>query len=142
MLSRLLALTAGLAFALGLGIAGMTRPANVIAFLDVTGSWDPALAFVMMGAVGVHALALLLGRRRTRPLLEPRFETPSKAGIDARLIAGAAIFGVGWGASGFCPGPALVALMSFSPSVLAFVPAMVVGTATVQRVSSRVRAQI
>jgi uncharacterized membrane protein YedE/YeeE len=141
MLSRLLGFAAGLAFALGLGVAGMTRPENVIAFLDVAGAWDPALAFVMAGAIGVHALALLLGRRRVRPVLEPKFEAPSKTGIDARLLAGAAIFGVGWGASGLCPGPALVALMSLSPSVLAFVPAMVVGTATVQRVSARSRAQ-
>ena len=136
-LSRLLAFATGLAFALGLGVSGMTQPTKVIRFLDVAGAWDPALAFVMVGAIGVHALALWLGKRRSRPALGPAFEAPPRAGIDARLLTGAAVFGVGWGASGFCPGPALVALMSFSPSVLAFVAAMVVGTATVQRLSPR-----
>jgi uncharacterized membrane protein YedE/YeeE len=140
MLSRLLAFAAGLTFALGLGVSGMTQPTKVIGFLDVTGAWDPALAFVMLGAVSVHALALLIGKRRSRPALAPRFETPSQTGIDARLVAGAAVFGIGWGASGFCPGPALVALMSFSPPVLGFVAAMVVGTATVQRFSAALRA--
>lgn len=140
-LSRLLAFAAGLAFAVGLGVSGMTQPSNVIAFLDVAGDWDPALAFVMIGAIGVHGLTLLIGRRRAQPVLEPAFETPSQSRVDAHLIAGAVVFGLGWGASGFCPGPALVALTSFSPSVLAFVAAMVVGTATVQRVSAHLRAE-
>jgi uncharacterized protein len=127
--SEVISFGAGLVFALGLGLAGMTQPSKVLAFLDVSGAWDPALAFVMIGAIGVHASLLWLGRRRAKPALAPVFEARSRQGVDARLVVGAALFGVGWGASGFCPGPALVSLMSFSPPVWLFVAAMAAGMA-------------
>jgi uncharacterized membrane protein YedE/YeeE len=106
----LAAALSGLLFALGLAVSGMTEPARVLAFLDVTGAWDPSLAFVMVGALAVYAPAhYLITRRRARPLLAASFELPATAPIDAKLLTGAAVFGVGWGLAGFCPGPALVA---------------------------------
>ncbi|HVZ75295.1 MAG TPA: DUF6691 family protein [Polyangia bacterium] len=114
------ALFSGLLFGAGLVVSGMADPRNVVAFLDVTRAWDPRLAFVMAGAIGVHALALRLGRRVAPVSREP-------APIDARLVGGAAIFGVGWGLAGYCPGPAIVSLGFGSPPAWAFVGAMIVG---------------
>ena len=107
----------------------MTDPRKVIAFLDVTGAWDPSLAFVMMGAVGVHAIAAFWARGRARPVLAASFTLPLQQRVDGRLLAGAALFGAGWGASGFCPGPAIVALAGLSAGALVFVGAMVAGVA-------------
>jgi uncharacterized membrane protein YedE/YeeE len=122
-----IAFVAGLVFALGLGLSGMTQPAKVMAFLDVTGDWDPSLALVMVGAIGVHALLL----RRVQPGRAPRFDTayalPVATRVDAPLLLGAALFGLGWGIAGFCPGPALVSVVTLAPRTLAFVAAMVVG---------------
>lgn len=129
MKQRIVALTAGLVFAIGLGVSGMTDPRKVIAFLDVTGAWDPSLAFVMIGAIGVHALAAWWARRRARPVLADSFTLPGQRRIDRRLLAGAALFGAGWGAAGFCPGPAIVSLAGFSTSALLFFVAMVSGVA-------------
>jgi uncharacterized membrane protein YedE/YeeE len=98
------ALGAGLLFGAGLVVSGMVDPRNVVAFLDVAGAWSPNLAGVMVGAIAVHATALRLGRRR-RP-----FVLDATPWLDARLVGGAAIFGVGWGLAGYCPGPALVAM--------------------------------
>lgn len=134
---QLIAFGAGLVFALGLGVAGMTKPSKVLAFLDVSGAWDPALAFVMVGAIGVHASLLWLGRRRTAPLIAPAFEPRTLQRVDRRLVIGAALFGVGWGASGFCPGPALVSLVSFSPSTWLFVASMLAGMAVVRLLLGR-----
>lgn len=122
------ALCAGVLFGSGLVISGMTQPAKVIGFLDVFGQWDASLMFVMLGAVGVHALAYRVARARTRPLLAPDFAIPAAAAIDARLVLGAAIFGVGWGLSGYCPGPAVVALSSGQLGVLVFAACMLLGT--------------
>lgn len=118
---------AGLLFALGLGLGGMTDPAKVVGFLDVAGRWDPSLAFVMAGALGTYALLRPFILRRTRPVLAERFPPPSQAPVDRRLIAGAALFGTGWGMSGYCPGPALVSLPVGGTTVLLFVGAMLVG---------------
>jgi hypothetical protein len=118
---------AGAMFGAGLLLAGMTRPEKVLGFLDVTGRWDPSLAFVMVGAIGVHAIAYRLIRRRPSPLLDTRFHWPTETGIDGRLLAGAALFGVGWGLAGFCPGPALVAAATGASSALVFVGAMIAG---------------
>jgi uncharacterized membrane protein YedE/YeeE len=119
------ALGAGLLFGAGLVISGMTDPRNVVGFLDVAGRWNPKLAFVMAGAVGVHALLLrLLGRRFGGAAGSPG---GARAGVDAKLIAGAAIFGVGWGLSGYCPGPAIASLGFGLPAAFGFVAAMIAG---------------
>ncbi len=123
----LAAFLCGVLFALGLGIAGMTRPDKIIGFLDVTGSWDPALAWVMVGAIGVTALGYRFVFRRVRPVCEPVFHLPARRDLDARLFAGSALFGVGWGLGGFCPGPALTVLVSGYPAVWVFVIAMLLG---------------
>ena len=127
--THLVAFASGLVFAAGLGLGGMTQPAKVMDFLDVTGAWDPSLALVMLGAIAVHALVVWWGRRAERPLLADRFTLPSARGIDARLLAGAALFGLGWGAAGFCPGPALVSVVTLSPQALTVVLAMLGGMA-------------
>jgi hypothetical protein len=119
---------AGLLFAIGLGISGMTHPERIIAFLDVAGAWDPRLLVVMLGALLVHA-PLARGLRHRAPLFGAGFALPSRHDIDGRLLAGAALFGIGWGLGGFCPGPAIVALLSGSPAVFVFVLSMLAGMA-------------
>jgi hypothetical protein len=118
---------AGIVFALGLGISEMTRPAKIKNFLDVAGDWDPSLLFVMGGAVGVSFIVFRLTRGRAKPLLGANFLEPSRTAIDGSLIGGAALFGAGWGLSGFCPGPAITALATGLPQVVVFVLAMGVG---------------
>ena len=127
MIRAAVAAIAGAMFGAGLLLSGMTRPDKVLGFLDVTGRWDPSLAFVMVGAIGVHAIAYRLIRRRPSPLLDTRFHWPADTAIDRRLLAGAAVFGVGWGLAGFCPGPALVAAATGASSALVFVGAMFAG---------------
>ena len=117
----------GLLFALGLGIAGMTQPEKVIAFLDVAGEWDPSLMFVMGGALAINMLLYRLTRRRPCPVYGPQFTAPRHRKITARLIIGAAIFGTGWGLSGYCPGPALVSTASGTVAILVFIIAMLAG---------------
>ena len=136
--ARGLALAAGMLFALGLGIAGMTQPARVIGFLDFGGQWDPSLMFVMLGAVAVHAVLLRTIRRDT-PFFGAGFEISGKSAIDRPLVLGAALFGLGWGVTGFCPGPAVVAIASLSPSTLTFVAGMVLGMLAVQLVRASAR---
>ena len=123
----LFALGVGLIFGIGLIASGMSNPAKVKAFLDVAGAWDPSLALVMAGAIAVAALPFALAKRRARAWSGEAIELPSITPIDARLAAGALLFGVGWGIVGFCPGPALVALGSGFVPALWFVPAMLAG---------------
>ena len=108
----IVALLAGTLFGVGLAVSGMANPQKVIGFLDVAGKWDPALLFVIGGAllVTIPAFRLILGR--PRPLLADRFALPTKSALDGRLLGGAALFGVGWGLSGLCPGPAVVAMVT------------------------------
>ena len=125
-----LAAVAGALFGAGLLLAGMTDPRKVLGFLDVTGAWgawDPSLAFVMIGAIGVHALAYIAVRRDARPLLSPRYHLPPTTPIDRQLLAGAAVFGIGWGLAGYCPGPALVAGATGGLTALVFLGAMLLG---------------
>ncbi len=129
MLRMLVNLFAGALFGLGLAISGMVNPQKVIGFLDVAGDWDPTLAFVMGGALLVAIPAFCLIFKRPRPVLADEFELPTKKDVDARLLAGAAVFGIGWGLAGFCPGPAVTALATGLTPVFAFVAAMVMGMA-------------
>jgi uncharacterized membrane protein YedE/YeeE len=122
----LLAFVAGLIFGSGLIIGGMTQPEKVTAFLDFGGAWDPSLAMVMGGALGTHALLSRLILRRPAPLLDRRFHLPTRRDLDRRLLAGAALFGLGWGIGGYCPGPGLTALAAGGPA-LVFVGAMIAG---------------
>jgi uncharacterized membrane protein YedE/YeeE len=123
----LAAFAAGMLFAIGLGVAGMTDANRILGFLDLSSSWDPTLAFVMVGAIGVHLPCYALIRRLGRPRLAPSFEVPSAAHVDRRLVAGAAVFGVGWGLGGYCPGPGLVSAASGAVVALVFVVGMSAG---------------
>jgi uncharacterized membrane protein YedE/YeeE len=118
---------AGLIFGLGLLISGMANPAKVQNFLDLAGTFDPSLIFVMLGAVVVTFVGYRLVLRRPRPLLAEKFLVPTLKEIDGRLVVGAGLFGVGWGLSGFCPGPAITSLPLLAKGTLIFVSAMIVG---------------
>ena len=119
----------GALFGLGLALSGMTDPAVVLGFLDIVGRWNPALAFVMAGALAVAAIGFRLAGARAAPLLAPAFHAPSANVIDARLVTGAALFGLGWGLAGYCPGPAIASLVAAAPGTVAFVAAMLAGMA-------------
>lgn len=125
------AFLSGLVFAIGIAVGGMTDPMKVVSFLDVTGAWDPSLAFVMGGAILLYAPVYHFVTKRTRPLLHHVFHLPTRKDIDARLVAGGVLFGVGWGVGGFCPGPAVVSAASLRGDVLTFVVSMFVGMAVV-----------
>ena len=125
--SALATFVAGVIFAIGLAIGGMTQPMKVARFLDFTGNWDPSLIFVIGGAVMTHAILYRIIRQRPTPLFTAIFFVPTRKDIDARLLAGAALFGIGWGLSGFCPGPAITSLASGKMPVVIFVAAMIVG---------------
>jgi uncharacterized protein len=117
----------GLIFGAGLLISGMTQPEKVLGFLDLFGAWDATLAFVMAGAVAVSAIGFALARRRAAPVFAARFSWPERSDIDTPLVAGAVLFGIGWGLVGLCPGPALVNLAGLSWPIVVFVGAMVLG---------------
>jgi len=121
------ALVSGVVFALGLGIGGMTQPAKIINFLDFTGAWDPSLAFVMIGAIPVYFVCNRIALARRAPLFEAKFSVPKRTDVDSELLLGSAIFGVGWGLGGFCPGPALTSLGSAASPTIMFVAAMIGG---------------
>jgi uncharacterized protein len=124
---QLVALAVGVVFGAGLLLSGMTQPAKVLAFLDWTGAWDPSLMFVMGSAIPVYAIGYRLALRRTRPLLAGAFVLPTRSALDARLLGGAALFGIGWGISGYCPGPAIVSLASGASDVMVFVATTALG---------------
>lgn len=120
----------GVIFALGLGISGMMSPEKVISFLNVSGSWDPSLAFVMIGAIGVYIISYpLILKMRKKPLLEDDFHIVKANHIDKKLIIGEALFGIGWGLTGICPGPGVANLITLAPNVLIFVGFMGMGMA-------------
>ncbi|OHY06383.1 YeeE/YedE family protein [Brucella melitensis] len=122
------ALAAGVIFGFGLSLSGMINPARVIGFLNIaSGHWDPSLAFVMGGGLLVTIPGIALCRRLSAPAFDTAFHLPTKTQIDRRLIAGSALFGIGWGLGGFCPGPAVAALSLGLPQVALFVLAMAVG---------------
>lgn len=136
-MSFLVNLALGLLFGLGLVVSGMSDPAKVLNFLDLFGTWDPSLAFVMGGAVIVGFIGFRLVLRRDAPIMGGTFHLPAKNDIDSRIIVGPAIFGVGWGLGGFCPGPALTALGLGEAGTLAFLPAMFLGMWAARAASER-----
>ncbi|WP_296708017.1 DUF6691 family protein [Rhodoblastus sp.] len=126
----------GLLFGLGLCLGGMSQPQKVLGFLDLAGAWDPSLAFVMGGAVSIAFVAFRVLAGRERSLNGAPLALPQARAIDARLLGGAALFGIGWGLAGFCPGPALVGLGFLSPGALLFVVAMAAGMILVEALSA------
>jgi uncharacterized membrane protein YedE/YeeE len=132
-----LAFGVGALFALGLGLSGMTRPDKVLGFLDVAGRWDPSLAFVMGAAVLVATLGFAWTLRRRAPRWDADFHLPARTRVDAALVGGAALFGVGWGLSGYCPGPALLAVVGGDRRAWTFVAAMLVGMAAYRWLADR-----
>jgi len=126
---------AGVLFAIGLGVSGMTQPDKVTSFLDLFGAWDASLAFVMVGAIAVYAVLHRLIARRTGPLFDTRFHLPTRKDLDSRLILGASVFGMGWGLAGYCPGPGLVSAAAGGLSAVAFVASMALGMKLEQVVS-------
>lgn len=127
LVKALSALAAGLLFGAGLAVAGMTNPHKVLNFLDVTRHWDPSLALVMGSAIPVSAAAFWLAKQRRRPLFEPSFVLPTNRRLERPLWIGAALFGIGWGLGGYCPGPAVASLTSPSLGLVGFLTAMGVG---------------
>lgn len=127
MKENLVASISGLLFGVGLVVAGMTQPQKVVGFLDFFGNWDPALIFVMGGAVTLHIVTYHLVRKRPTPILATKWNVPTKTEITKALIIGAILFGAGWGLAGFCPGPAVTSLASFDQSVVVFVASMLSG---------------
>ena len=140
-MSMLIQFTIGLIFGGGLLVSGMSNPAKVLNFLDLaaigTGTWDPSLMFVMLGAVATAFIGYRLVLRRPQPLLADSFQLPTKSDLDQRIIAGPAIFGIGWGLAGFCPGPAFVALGYGTRASVLFVIAMLIGMAAARMLSER-----
>ena len=129
MLQIIASLSAGTLMGAGLMISGMMNPNKVLSFLDIFGNWDPTLIFVMGGAIFSALPGFWLSRRLTKPLLANNFQLPDKKNFDRRLVGGAAIFGVGWGLVGLCPGPAISAITTGSPQVIVFVISMTFGMA-------------
>jgi len=134
-------LSCGVIFGLGLGVSQMVDPRKVLGFLDLAGAWDPSLAFVMAGALMVTAIGFRFVLRRPAPRLAERLRLSALRSIDARLVAGAAIFGLGWGLAGYCPGPAIASFGLANAEALWFVPAMVAG-AGLQRWQARRRSVV
>jgi uncharacterized membrane protein YedE/YeeE len=128
-MQNIAALLVGLLFGLGLMLSGMTDPAKIQGFLDITGVWDPSLMMVMGGAIVVAAPAFAIARRRTRSLLDAPLQLPTNKKIDRALLLGSLSFGAGWGLAGFCPGPALVSAVAGHGAALIFVAAMIAGMA-------------
>ncbi|MFK7837425.1 MAG: DUF6691 family protein [Sulfitobacter sp.] len=131
----------GILFGTGIALSGMANPAKVINFFDVAGTWDPSLAFVMGGAVITTFVGYRLVLSRPKPVFEPTFDIPTNSKLDARLLGGAAIFGVGWGIAGFCPGGALPVLGTLNPEVIVFVAALIAGMFLTRFMLSRATAR-
>ena len=126
----------GVLFALGLGVSGMTQPQNIVGFLDIFGDWNPSLIFVMVGAIGFHGISYFFIREKQSPLFAEKFQVPQADSINKRLLVGASVFGMGWGISGFCPGPGVVALASGGLNPLLFVSGLALGMAIFRQAES------
>jgi uncharacterized membrane protein YedE/YeeE len=123
----LVAFVCGALFAVGLALSGMTQPSKILDFLDVAGTWDPTVIFVMIGAIAVHIAFARRASTGRSPIFASTFVVPTATAIDRKLVTGAALFGLGWGIAGFCPGPALVSLVAHSTGALLFVASMITG---------------
>jgi uncharacterized membrane protein YedE/YeeE len=123
-MKSLIAFIVGLAFSVGLGISGMTKVQVVKGFLDVTGDWNPSLIGVMVGAIVVHSILFYFIKKRSSPVLDSKFHIPNRKDIDVRLLLGSALFGLGWGWAGICPGPGIVAMTSVNSNIIVFVASM------------------
>ena len=134
---QIAAVLSGVLFGLGLVISQMIDADKVISFLNITGNWDPSLALVLLSAVAVSTIGFAAVNKRVKPLFADVFQLPNRSDIDVRLISGAAIFGLGWGLVGYCPGPAIAALTTGSLQPLIFVGAMLVGSWTVNAIDRR-----
>lgn len=128
---------AGLLFGLGLAIGGMTDPARVLNFLDVSGAWDPTLLFVLGGAVVTTFIGYQLAFKRSNPLFTEKFQLPTRRDLDGRLMGGAALFGIGWGLSGYCPGPAFASMAGLTTPLASMLVAMVAGWWLARRFSTQ-----
>ncbi len=138
-MKNIISLVVGFIFAIGLGISGMTQVHVVRGFLDVTGDWNMNLIGVMAGAIGVHALLFLMIKRRSSPLLDSKFHLPTRKDIDGKLLLGAALFGIGWGWVGICPGPGIVASVSGNHNVLIFIASMLIGMFIFKSFESKIK---
>jgi uncharacterized protein len=134
-MQAMIALVAGALFAAGVCISGMVRPSKVLAFLDLGGAWDPSLLVVMAAALSIHVIAWRVVHKMRMPRFGERFPGPPSSTIDARLVGGAALFGIGWGISGYCPGPALIATLSGATSSLVFLAVVAVTVFTYDRLT-------
>ncbi len=134
---EILALIAGVLFGLGLAISQMINPEKVLGFLDIAGAWDPSLALVMGGALAVAAIGTLIMRGSDRPVFDVRYYVPERRDLDARLIGGAALFGIGWGIGGYCPGPGLAAMAIGWWEPFVFVVALIAGSLSWKLIGER-----
>ncbi len=134
-----IAFLSGTLFAIGLAVSKMTCPGKVIGFLDLAGKWDPSLAYVMVGAIAVYATTYWLSRRMPKPIGADSFNVPARGRLDAKLIAGALVFGGGWGLAGFCPGPAFVSAGGGASQPVVFCVAMVLGFWVTRAVDGRIQ---
>ena len=136
-MKTLMGYVAGLLFGLGLAIGGMTDPTRVLSFLDIFGDWDPTLMFVLGGAVVTTFIGYRLVLRRSQPLFAPVFQVPTRRDLDGKLIGGAALFGIGWGLSGYCPGPTVASAVGLTAPLMAMLVAMVGGWWLARRFSGK-----
>ncbi len=135
------ALVVGFIFSMGLGLSGMTKPQNVIGFLDLFGEWNPSLMLVMVDAILIHFVTYKVIRRRSSPLLSKEWHVPTKREITPALVIGSFIFGVGWALGGFCPGPALVSLATFNFQVILFIASMLMGMFAFRLIDKKLKLQ-
>lgn len=138
-MKNLITFIVGFLFSLGLGISGMTKVQVVKGFLDVTGDWNMSLIGVMVAAIFIHSILFHLIKKRSSPLLDTKFHLPNRKDIDVRLVSGAALFGLGWGWAGICPGPGIVAMTSGSTDIFIFVASMLVGMGIFKLVEEKIK---
>lgn len=138
-MKNIISFTVGLIFALGLGISGMTKVQVVRGFLDVLGDWNPSLIGVMVGAIIVHSFFFYFIKKRKSPLLDSKFYLPTRKDLDGRLLTGSALFGLGWGWAGICPGPGIVAMTSGNLNIIIFVISLLAGMILFKSVEHKIK---